>query len=359
MTKKHLSTFGIGPIYVFSIISITVIALVFHKTGMIRTGYYSYLNIPFKVLGVVLILIGTFLWVSAVFKSKITANIKKNKLVTTGVFSIVRNPIYSAFMLACWGVLLLINNLWFLILFPIYWGQMTIMVVKTEEKWLKNEYQQKYVEYCKNVNRCIPWFPKRKRNKFLKDVKPFVEEVCKEKTNAVMEMANKIYKKLESESVAESEELKIHSRGRIYPGIAVFKALIDSGLDRDSAANVIHKYYMSESKKAEKFIKTILLIPGFYRKVPRLAYKATTKNFGEMAGFKANFLITTEKELRFDMLECPYFKLCKEHDCLEIVTAYCDADDICYGNMHKKLIWNRTKTLGKGDDCCDFNIKIQ
>lgn len=105
MTKKYLSTFGIGPIYVFSIISITVIALVFHKTGMIRTGYYSYLNIPFKILGVVLILIGTFLWVSAVFKSKITANIKKNKLVTTGVFFDCKKPHIFSFYVGLLGSL--------------------------------------------------------------------------------------------------------------------------------------------------------------------------------------------------------------------------------------------------------------
>ena len=43
----------------------------------------------------------------------------------------------------------------------------------------------------------------------------------------------------------------------------------------------------------------------------------------------------------------------------EIVKGYCDADDICHGNMHPKLEWGRTKTLGHGGDVCDFKIRIR
>ncbi len=27
--------------------------------------------------------------------------------------------------------------------------------------------------------------------------------------------------------------------------------------------------------------------------------------------------------------------------------------------LHPKLLWHRTKTLGRGDDCCDFCLKIR
>lgn len=36
-----------------------------------------------------------------------------------------------------------------------------------------------------------------------------------------------------------------------------------------------------------------------------------------------------------------------------------DADDICYGDVHPKVIWGHTKTLGKGGDCCDFRMTIK
>lgn len=63
--------------------------------------------------------------------------------------------------------------------------------------------------------------------------------------------------------------------------------------------------------------------------------------------------------MSFDMTECPYHKKCVHYGCPEIVKGFCDADDICYGNMHPKISWDRTKTIGRGDDVCDFKVHIR
>ena len=46
------------------------------------------------------------------------------------------------------------------------------------------------------------------------------------------------------------------------------------------------------------------------------------------------------------------------YNCPELCRCFCDSDDITYDGMHPKLYWHRTKTLGRGDDCCDFCLKI-
>jgi len=56
---------------------------------------------------IVLILFGAWLWYNAVFLARVDDHIKGNTLATTGV----RHPIYSAFLLACTGALLLADNL--------------------------------------------------------------------------------------------------------------------------------------------------------------------------------------------------------------------------------------------------------
>ncbi len=94
---------------------------------------------------------------SAIFQAKIDQGILNNSLVTTGVYAYVRNPIYSAFMIACTGALLIAGNLWLLVLPFLYWGFMTVLMKNTEEKWLRDLYGEEYIEYCKRVNRCIPW----------------------------------------------------------------------------------------------------------------------------------------------------------------------------------------------------------
>ena len=62
---------------------------------------------------------------------------------------------------------------------------------------------------------------------------------------------------------------------------------------------------------------------------------------------------------KMDMLECPYMNICRKYGCPEIVPAFCASDDVAYGNMHPKLVWGRTKTLGRGDECCDFKLTVK
>ncbi|MDO5516958.1 MAG: isoprenylcysteine carboxylmethyltransferase family protein [Clostridium sp.] len=156
--KDHLPLMGVGPIYVCGIITLTIIGIVLKHFKVIKSGTVDFLKIPFFIVGIVLIIVGLLFWYKALFQSKVDENIRSNTLMTTGVYSYVRNPIYSAFMMICTGVLFCVNNLWLLILPFIYWFFMTILMKNTEEKWLKELYKEKYLDYCKRVNRCIPWF---------------------------------------------------------------------------------------------------------------------------------------------------------------------------------------------------------
>lgn len=155
--KEHLPLIGVGPIYVIIIIVCTIVGSAASGTELLQSGRIEMLQIPFCVLGGLSIVLGIFLWGSAVFQAKLGENIKSNTLVTAGVYGWVRNPIYSAFMMMCTGALLIADNLWLLILPVVYWGFMTVLMKNTEEKWLKDLYGEEYVEYCRRVNRCIPW----------------------------------------------------------------------------------------------------------------------------------------------------------------------------------------------------------
>ena len=67
----------------------------------------------------------------------------------------------------------------------------------------------------------------------------------------------------------------------------------------------------------------------------------------------------SQDEVRFDMVHCPYNDACVRYRCPEIVRGFCDADDVCYGDIHPKIAWQRTKTLGYGFDCCDFKVRVK
>ena len=158
--QDHLPIYGVGPLYVYVIAALTLAAFFLRKLPVFSSGQMKEMRTPLLVLGILLILSGIALWIYAVLISKIDDGIKENRLVTTGAYSLVRNPIYSAAMIACTGVILLIGNAWFFPLPLFYWLFMTVLMKATEERWLKNLYGQEYEDYCQRVNRCWPWRPK-------------------------------------------------------------------------------------------------------------------------------------------------------------------------------------------------------
>lgn len=138
MTKKknpeHLPIYGVGPIYVYVIAALTLAAVLMRNMKLFETGKMEAIHIPLLMLGIILILAGIALWVYAVPISKIDDGIKANRLVTTGAYALVRNPIYSAAMIACTGVILILGNAWFFVLPFVYWLFMTVLMKATEEK---------------------------------------------------------------------------------------------------------------------------------------------------------------------------------------------------------------------------------
>ena len=161
MKKDHLPILGVGPLYVITIVLITIISIIFSATRFIPVITFTNMRWIFILIGILCFAIGITLWLRAVIIDRLDAHIIKNELVTTGVYAYVRNPVYSAFMFVCTGVLLIYGNLILLLLPIIYWGFMTVLMKSTEEKWLEDLYGQEYIQYLQRVNRCIPW--KRKK----------------------------------------------------------------------------------------------------------------------------------------------------------------------------------------------------
>ena len=159
--REHLPFMGVGPLIVSFQVAVTAVGIVLSSMGYLSFSQFDALDIPLKVAGTMMIFFGVYLYLSAAVKSKLFNNIAENKLVTTGVYAIVRNPIYSAFLLFCTGAVCMANNLILFVAPVLGWAFMTVVLKMSEEKWLKALYGEEYVQYCKRVNRSIPWFAKK------------------------------------------------------------------------------------------------------------------------------------------------------------------------------------------------------
>ena len=158
MKKNTLPVFGVGPIYAVSCLLLTVLGLFLKKKGFLDSGELPALKQVAMFIGGLLIFIGIAVWIYAVIIQKISDEIKVGHLVTSGIYSIVRNPIYLAFLCVCTGILVTAHNVYLLIFPIIFYIFLTVLMKQTEEKWLLDKFGSEYIEYCKHVNRVIPWF---------------------------------------------------------------------------------------------------------------------------------------------------------------------------------------------------------
>lgn len=156
MGKKHLPVYGVGPLYVSIILITTIIFVILSRFNYIPRYNIKWLNIPLTIIGIILIILSGYMWYKSVIKDKLDKYILKGQLLTTGIYSYTRNPIYSAFTILSLGILLIENNYYLLILPFIYWLFLTLLLMLTEEKWLQKEFGREYETYKKKVNRCIP-----------------------------------------------------------------------------------------------------------------------------------------------------------------------------------------------------------
>lgn len=164
MNKKHLPLYGIGPVIVFGQFFIAGGAIVMAYKFKWDCYEYEMLNIPLKIMGILSVIFGLCLNYSAKHTSKLFENVSENRLIQDGIYGYVRNPVYSAAFFISIGTVSMTNRLLLLIAVGIIcWSYMSLLLVDTEEKWLRELYGKQYEDYCNRVNRCIPWF----RNKVL------------------------------------------------------------------------------------------------------------------------------------------------------------------------------------------------
>ncbi len=163
---------------------------------------------------------------------------------------------------------------------------------------------------------------------------------------------------MREESAGASKELWKHLESQILPGIAIYEVL-QTVVSKEEALQLVHDYVEERAWRLRAIFQRILKFPGLYRKIPVIFAKGVAQMFGASAGFTAVQHEASKTVIRFDMVRCPYHDFCARYGCPELCHCFCDSDDITYDGLHPRLIWHRTKTLGRGDDCCDFGLMIK
>lgn len=155
--QDSLPVYGVGPYLIAPMFVVSIMGVILSYYNMIPVYKIDSLYWLFIGLAVVILLDAIFLWYAAVKISDISKNIENNKLVSDGVYALVRHPIYSAWLQISIAIILFSQNIYLFILPIIFWIILSIALAKTEEKWLIEKFGDDYVSYAKTTNRFIPF----------------------------------------------------------------------------------------------------------------------------------------------------------------------------------------------------------
>ena len=108
-----------------------------------------------KPVGYVLLLPGLILWASAVIQ--LMTGFSKGKLVTSGAYGVVRNPIYSSVTFFILPAVALMTMTWVYLIVSIFLYIGVMIFIGTEEQQLTHAFGQQYKEYLASVDRLVPF----------------------------------------------------------------------------------------------------------------------------------------------------------------------------------------------------------
>jgi protein-S-isoprenylcysteine O-methyltransferase Ste14 len=108
-----------------------------------------------KPMGYLLLLPGLILWGAAVIQ--LLVGFSKGKLVTTGAYGVVRNPIYSSVTFFILPAVALLTITWVYFVASVFLYVGVMIFIGKEEKQLTNAFGKQYEEYLARVDRLVPF----------------------------------------------------------------------------------------------------------------------------------------------------------------------------------------------------------
>ena len=149
--------------------------------------------------------------------------------------------------------------------------------------------------------------------------------------------------------------MRFHTEARIFPSAAIYLTAKER-LGQKTAVSIVENAAIDLTDNMGKKLARLMRLPGMRSLFVRIWDPLVRKVFGPDNGFRNAFYPKQKGEYRMDVLACPYCRYFTELGCPELTRIYCENDERTYGSL-PGIAFERTGTLGKGADRCDFRIR--
>jgi L-2-amino-thiazoline-4-carboxylic acid hydrolase len=146
--------------------------------------------------------------------------------------------------------------------------------------------------------------------------------------------------------------LRWHLEQNILPGLALYQVLSKESNERDAVLSETGSLLAIGSRSFTKFMNMYRYLPLPFA-IRRQIFRASLLAFPQQ-GWDIDQIEQSERSFAFTIHRCFYLDVLTAYGAPELTAMYCRLDDLLYTALSPSIKWERTKTLGRGDDCCDF-----
>lgn len=138
---------------------------------------------------------------------------------------------------------------------------------------------------------------------------------------------------------------------RILPGLSIYKALHDENHNQAQILNEVEILFKRTFFTTRlQGIRLLNYLPDPFPILKPILRWMTSKEY--LPGSQ-EIVIDDRDCFAINTYRCFILDVLTENDAKELTSIYCKTDD-WLAQALPKISWERTKTLGRGDDCCDF-----
>lgn len=150
--------------------------------------------------------------------------------------------------------------------------------------------------------------------------------------------------------------LNDHLRKGILPGLALYRVLRTRYETEAEALAEAERLFALAYRGSAAIFPLFKRVPGNFDLFRVLCREVMARQYLS-AGWQTVYVEDSPECLAFDIRErCLYRDVLTVLGAPELTSLFCKMDDLIYSQLAPEINFIRTKTMGRGDDCCNFRF---
>jgi hypothetical protein len=151
--------------------------------------------------------------------------------------------------------------------------------------------------------------------------------------------------------------LRQHFDEGVLPSLALYQMLREENDDQEAVLAEMDRIVaaMLERSGRRRLVQLIGRLPDPFA-ILRSANRWAMKRVYPPEGWRFEWVEDSDQCIAYDARECFYLNVLTAYGAPELTAHLCVIDDLLFDDL-PGIAWERTQTLGQGDDRCDFRFR--